>query len=210
MKNNISQKFLLYFLSLLMIMTSCKKKNRDVTVHGQVLYFCNQQPAANIHVNISTESGNESTHVGSAYTNNNGYYSVKGEVGSFDTWSMSGYGQNLEPSGNIVTHDDDILINGLVFKNEQLNIHIKNANPYDGADYFTGLEWCDSLMIRCTPMNLNQNYLYGNIDSTFSIELPDKTYYILHYTTRKNSVISGHYSPVTTDCYNITNVDLFY
>ncbi len=146
-------------LCLILFSTSCKKKVNDVHFHGRVTVGCNSQvPVKNQQISIFREfdtGSYQSEKVGTAVTDNNGYYSFFADVdqsGSFRHYLLNESGgytllldQNAICFGITGDNSADVELNATAILAKAHGFHIKNVTPFNTADNLNSLVIWDLL-----------------------------------------------------------------
>ncbi len=215
-----------FLICIILINISCTKTKRDVHFHGRVTLTCNNQmPLKNYKINISRfyDTGSEGAEtIGTASTDNNGYYSLitnvkqKGSLMYYQYRDINGEIKTVSSSrqywvGEAQTsdNDNDIEVNLEGYSNKAYKFHIKNVSPVNSGDVFNSL----------TVKRLNVNYYLSNISNLIGTNVDTTTYQfypgvqlIYEYSYTKNGVLTS-VPPDTLsipDCLDTLNVDVFY
>lgn len=217
-----------YFLvCVILINVSCTKTTQGVHFHGRITFGCNNQiPIKNCMVGIGREY-DTGTHqwqsIGSAVTDNNGYYSLITNVkqnGSFMSYDY-GFGNPGAPGtyyssspqfwggGESNDNDKDIEVNISAAGTKAYKFHIKNVSPVNSGDNLNSLIISNSSFYELSNIS---NLIGANVDTTFYqfYFIQDNINYKYSYT--KNGVLTSVPSVTITApiCLDTVSVNIFY
>ena len=146
-----------YFIIGSIFFFSCGKTSFDASFHGHVTYECDGSPVKGLLVNVKWigSHSSDSYIVGSARTNDNGYYFFDAEVkrpasASNDSYEIITTGDQVphEPyfivtgnkkSINTEEKSDNVQIDIQISSYRLCSFHIKNVNPADTSDTFIAI-----------------------------------------------------------------------
>ena len=225
----IMKTFTYIILIIILFNYSCKKESSQFHFHGRVTAACdNQTPIANCNISIIKEYDKGQTFsvtVGTAFTDNDGYYSLETSVPQ--DGKLIGYKYIYDNFNDIDTpgadnlffydtdyssikeNDVDVNLSAQNFK--AYKFHIKNTNPVNSDDEF------NSLIIYNDGENdpyelFAETDLYGiNIDTTI-IKFFWKPSLQYKYSFTKNNVLND--IPLEAipnpNCLDTLTIDIFY
>jgi len=198
---------------LLYIFTSCEK-DLNVTIHGRIVFQCDGRPVRGLHVNVRQVSKHDETGFVSAITDQEGYYSLSGEVGAkgYDYFLLETYGQIDDtlppyPSGGLLGTSDikkDVTIDASMKAAQGIRFHLVNAMPFDSHDKFLRIDQVGE------PNNLYVNYP-GEIDTTITFNGTEASPFIYEYQfVKNNDTTIVRDSVFVAVCYSIPEVEILY
>jgi hypothetical protein len=202
-----------------MITSSCKKTS-NVSFHGQFTFDCNNQPVKNLLIQVfqvyNTSGSLNMTYLGSTATDNNGYYSMVGEVsdnGSFNYYSLYISSGDSSPFINNATeykiyqNKKTIEMSFQVKPRNAFSFHIKNTTPLNNSDMFNSLTLTSSQGYQ----TLISNLAGVNIDTTVYV-FHDVNSFYFNYSVTKNNILSQlpNDSLIQANCLDTLKININY
>jgi hypothetical protein len=208
-------------IGIVLLSVSCTRKIDNVYFHGRVTLDCNNQPAKRVGITIKRlyDTGQEGIEqVGTAVTNDDGYYSFVADV--WQRGTFYGYELSVYAGGNSSFHDKffgtitsmnnskNIAIDYQARPLKAYGLHIKNTSPTNSMDVFNSL-----IVSRENGKPTNETVIFNisgsNVDTTiYSLYASEITY---KYSFTKNGILTERIDSISNpNCLDTLIVNVFY